>query len=75
MNLDRKYFGLIVALFMTLALDSTMTFAMTSINAGWTESFLQIFLRNWVIGFVIAFPTSILVLPLARKTASKLTSE
>ena len=69
----KKSFGLLVAFFMTLALDTAMTFTMTSLNIGWTSNFFQVFFKNWMIGFMIAFPTSILVLPLARRLASKLT--
>ena len=57
---------------MTLALDTTMTFTMTTINIGWTEAFINRFLNGWVIGFLVAFPTSILIIPLARKLVSKL---
>lgn len=71
---NKKFYGLIVAFFMTLALASTMTFTMTSINTGWTADFLPRFVQSWVISFTVAFPTSILILPLARKAASKVTS-
>jgi hypothetical protein len=60
---------------MTLALDTTMTFTMMSINTGWTAGFLQRFLQAWLIGFAVAFPTSILAIPIARKLASLLVSE
>ena len=75
LRVNKKFYGLIVAFFMTLALDTTMTFTMTSINTGWTSDFLPRFLQSWVLGFVVAFPTSILILPLARKAASKVTSK
>lgn len=66
------YSGLLVAFFMTLALDTTMTSTMTTINTGWTVGFINSFFNGWVIGFVVAFPSSILVIPLARRVASKL---
>ena len=72
MGLNNKYFGILVAFFMTLALDTTMTFTMTTINIGWTEGFLQKFLNAWIIGFIVAFPTSLVVIPLARWVAKKL---
>ena len=75
MKVDKKYSGLLVAFFMTLALDTTMTFAMTSINTGWTADFLQRFLQGWIIGFVVAFPTSLVAIPLARRLATLLVSE
>ena len=75
LKVDKKYFGLLSAFFMTLALDTTMTFTMTSINTGWTADFLQRFLYGWIIGFVVAFPTSLLAVPIARRLATSLVSE
>ena len=72
LKLNKKYSGLLVAFFMTLALDTTMTFTMTTINTGLTEVFLHRFLNGWIIGFIVAFPTSILVIPLARRLTAKL---
>jgi len=60
---------------MTLALDTVMTFAMNSINSGWTAGFFQRWLQGWLIGFAVAFPTSVLTLPLARKITALLVSE
>lgn len=57
---------------MTLALVTTMTFVMTTINTGWDEEFIFKFLKSWVLGFIIAFPTSILATPIAKKLATKL---
>ena len=75
LKLDKKYSGIIAALFMTLVLDTTMTFTMTSINTGWIAGFLQRFLQSWIIGFAVAFPTSLITIPLARRLSSSLTSE
>ncbi len=60
---------------MTLALDTTMTFTMTTINVGWTPGFLDAFVRGWLIGFVVALPTSLLVIPLAKWLVDKLVSD
>jgi len=75
LKLNRKYSGLLVAFFMTLALDTTMTFTMTTINIGWTKGFIHKFLNGWIIGFIIAFPTSLIVIPLARWVVSKLVEQ
>lgn len=75
LKLNNKYFGLLIAFFMTLALDTTMTFTMTTINVGWTEDFLQKFVNAWIIGFIVAFPTSLVVIPLARWVASKIVEQ
>ena len=75
LKIKKKYSALLTATIMTLALDTTMTFTMTTINSGWTAEFLQRFLRGWAIGFAVALPTSILVIPLARMIVKRLTSE
>ena len=74
MKIDKKYSGILVAFFMTLVLDTAMTFTMTSINTGWTAGFLSRFLQSWIIGFAVAFPTSTITIPLARRLSSSLTS-
>ncbi len=71
LNVNKKYSVLLVAFFMTLALNTTMTFTMTTINTGWSAGFFQRFLNGGVLGFIVAFPTSILVIPLARSLVSK----
>ena len=75
LKINKKYYGLLMALFMTIALDSAMTFTMVSVTTGWTAGFLERFVFGWLIGFAGALPTSILVFPLARKLVNRLTSE
>lgn len=72
MKSNSRFHGLLVAFFMTLALDTTMTFVMISLNTGWNEGFIYRFIIGWIIGFIVAFPTSILSFPIARKIAIKL---
>ncbi len=59
---------------MTLALDKVMTVTMTSINTGWTADFTQRFLNGWLIGLAVAFPASLIMVPVARKIAAFLVS-
>jgi hypothetical protein len=66
-------FGLLVAFFMTLTLDTAITFAMTTITVGWNQEFVPKFLNGWAIAFCVAFPTATIMIPLAREIASKLT--
>ncbi len=75
LKLDKKYSGLLTAIIMTIALDSAMTFTMISINTGWTAGFFQRFVNGWIIGFAVAFPTSLLAFPLARRIVNKIVSE
>ena len=75
LKLDKKYSGLLTAIIMTIALDSTMTFTMISINTGWTAGFFQRFVNGWIIGFAVALPTSILAFQLARRIVNRIVSE
>ena len=75
MKIDKKYSGFLTLLIMVIALDSTMTVVMTSINVGWTEKFLQSFVNGWLIGIVVALPTSLAVLPLAKRLVNRIVSE
>lgn len=75
MKINKKYAGILIAFFMTLAIDTVMAFTMTSINIGWTEIFLPKFLQGWIIGFTVAFPTSIGAIFFARKLVSLIVSE
>ena len=72
MQISKRYFGVLVAFFMTLTLDTTITFTMTTINIGWNEEFITKFLSGWAIAFCVAFPTSIIMIPIARRITSKL---
>ena len=72
---NKKYSSLLLALFMTLALDTVMIFTMTSINIGWNELFFQRWLQGWIIGFAVAFPTSLATLPIARKITTQLVAK
>ena len=75
LKIEKKYSGLLTAIIMTVALDSTMAFTMTSINTGWIAGFLQRFVNGWIIGFAVALPTSLLVIPLARRLVNRIVTE
>jgi cellulose synthase/poly-beta-1,6-N-acetylglucosamine synthase-like glycosyltransferase len=75
LKVGKKYSGLLMALIMTIALDSAMTFTMVTVNSGWTAGFIQRFVIAWIIGFAVALPTSLLVFPLSRMLVNRLVSE
>jgi len=64
-----------MALFMTLVLDTVMTFTMVSVQVGWTSIFPMAFLVGWLTGFAVALPTSLLLFPQIGKLVKKLTTE
>jgi len=74
MKVNARYSTILTALFMTLSMDTTMTFAMNTIMTGWTPGFPQRFLSGWAIGFLVGLPTSLLIIPLVRRLVDKLLS-
>jgi hypothetical protein len=40
---------------------------MTAINVGFTEYFLFAWLRSWLVGLLVGFPTAAVIVPLAQK--------
>jgi hypothetical protein len=75
LKINQKYYGLLMALFIRIALDSAMSFTMVSVTTGWTAGFLEKFVNAWLIGFIVILPTSLLVFSLERKLVNRLTSE
>lgn len=56
---------LLLAFFMAGAIAFTLLF----VRLGYTPGFLRLWLRDWTVAFVVALPTGLLVLPLARRIA------
>lgn len=54
---------------MVVVLDTVMSFTMTSVFVGWIDGFIQRFAGAWLIGFIVAFPTSLAITPLIRRFA------
>lgn len=51
-----------------------MSFVITFINLGLIERFMHIWMHAWIIAFAIAFPTLLLIFPVVRGLAEKITS-
>jgi hypothetical protein len=75
LKINKKYYGLLITVIMTIALDTVMAFTMVSVTTGWTAGFLERFVNAWLISFAVALPTSLIVFPVARKLVEHLTSE
>lgn len=58
--------------FMVLVIDTVMTFTMTSIAVGWNSDFPSRFVRGWLVGFVVAYPTALLVFPLVTRLVRRI---
>jgi hypothetical protein len=74
-NINKKYSIILFALFMTLAMDFAITLTMTVLMTGIDAGFPMRFAGGLLIGFIVGLPTSILVIPVVRKTVNKLTAD
>ncbi len=52
-----------------------MSGAITFINLGMIDNFVEIWLHAWLVAWSIAFPTILTVFPFARKLATKIASK
>ena len=55
---------------MALFLSATMSFAMVVIHLGFVDNFFTLWLGDMIIGFVVAYPVSLIALPVTIKAAS-----
>jgi hypothetical protein len=74
-KINKKYSTLLLATFMTLAMDFAMTLTMTIAMTGIDPGFLIRFFGGYVIGLIVGIPTSVLVIPYARKLVEALTTD
>lgn len=51
-----------------------MSFAMLVVNVGFVPNFLAIWLNNFVTGFIVATPTAMAAVPIARRLVNWLTT-
>jgi hypothetical protein len=70
-----KYLHQVQALLLSGFMSFIMSGAITFINLGYVEGFAGIWLHAWMVAYVIAFPSILLVFPIARKLAMKIASK
>ncbi|MBF2709534.1 DUF2798 domain-containing protein [Flavobacterium soyangense] len=54
---------LVIALIVT----SYITFTLVAVNVGFVQNFIYIWLRSWLIAFILAVPSLLYVAPVIRK--------
>jgi hypothetical protein len=60
MQLKRK---IVFALSMGIVTTGIVSFVLIALNLGFTANFMQVWLRSWVIGYVLVTPAILLVGP------------
>jgi len=67
-----KHLHRVQALLLSGFMSFIMSGIITLINLGFVENFLEIWFHAWIIAYAIAFPSILLVFPIARKLAMKI---
>lgn len=73
-KLNLRYKSTLVALFASIGMSSVMSLSMLLINFGVIDNFALIWLKSWLLSVIVAFPSAILIVPMAQKVASRMTS-
>lgn len=71
--IDQKYYQYVFVAVMATAMGFFMSFAMTLLNAGFSHLFFQLWGKAFLTGVVIAFPTALVISPIATTVAERLT--
>ncbi len=64
-------FGLLMAFFMSMV----MSFVMVLINSGLSKTFLLLWAKSYIIGFVVAIPTAMIAALVSQKIIGKFDRE
>ena len=72
-RLPHRYAAKLLAFFTSLIMSFIMSIVITFLNLGWVDDFLARWMHAWLSSFLIAFPTILLVLPIARNLVNLLT--
>ncbi|MCH2183639.1 MAG: DUF2798 domain-containing protein [Mariniblastus sp.] len=55
------------SLFMSFFMSGVVSLVVSLVNVGWSEAFWFVWLKAWLLSFLIAFPTIVAVTPIVRK--------
>ncbi len=66
-KISRKYFNLIFSTLVAVLMSLFMSFVLTAINIGFPSFFIGAWLTSLGIGFAVALPVSLIVIPLVHR--------
>lgn len=72
---SKKYLHQVQALVLSGLMSLVMSGAISLINLGLVQGFWSIWMHAWIIAYAIAFPTILLLFPIARKVAMRIASK
>lgn len=65
--LPPKWSTHVFSFFMSLLMSCIMSLAISLLNVGFVDQIIMIWLKAWLLSFVIAFPTIVAVTPVVKK--------
>jgi len=74
-KVDKRYSTVLFGALMSLGMSFSMSLVLTFVNLGFVPGFLEKWMRAFATGFVVSFPTSLVIIPLVRKIVNRLTME
>ncbi len=63
------------AMIMGIVTTCIISFLLISINVGFTENFLKIWIRSWMLAYAIAIPSILLIAPRIERLVDRLFKE
>lgn len=63
------------ALIMGIVTTGIISFTLVSINIGYVEKFLNIWLRSWLLAYVVVIPAILLIAPRIQQLVDRLFKE
>jgi hypothetical protein len=73
-RIPHRFAPKLLAFFTSLIMSCIMSMVITFINLGWINGFVSRWMHAWLTSFLIAFPTILLVLPVARAITLRMTT-
>lgn len=74
-RVNKKYSTILFGVLLSLGMSFSMSLVLTLINLGFVPDFFEKWIRAFAIGFIVSFPTSMLIIPIVRRIVSKLTMD
>lgn len=71
-KLDARFAPVLFGVFTSATFALIMSGVLLLVNRGLVENFIGLWMRNFVVAFLVAFPTSIVVVPLVRRVVASI---
>ena len=66
---------IVFALLMGLITTGMISFTLIAINLGFSERFLQVWFKSWVMAYIIVIPVILIIGPIVQKLTDKMVKD